>query len=110
VDGFRFDFTKGFTNNDVKNCGSDYDQQRVDVLNRMAGTIWTVNPDAYVILEHLTDKSEEDKLAEAGMLLWRRVDPDYKEVIAGWQLNRSFEQASPTAAWLTWKATTRNAS
>jgi pullulanase/glycogen debranching enzyme len=36
VDGFRFDFTKGFTNNDVKNCGSDYDQQRVDVLNRMA--------------------------------------------------------------------------
>ncbi len=93
VDGFRFDFTKGFTNNDVKNCGSDYDQQRVDILNRMAGTIWNVNPNAYVILEHLTDKSEEDKLAEAGMLLWRRVDPDYKEVIAGWQLNRSFEQA-----------------
>jgi hypothetical protein len=32
-------------------------------------------PDAYVILEHLTDKSEEDKLAEAGMLLWRPRGP-----------------------------------
>jgi hypothetical protein len=69
-----------------------------------------VNPNAYVILEHLTDKSEEDKLAEAGMLLWRRVDPDYKEVIAGWQLNRSFEQARSDSRVATWKATTRNAS
>ncbi|MEN8139286.1 MAG: starch-binding protein [Bacteroidota bacterium] len=87
VDGFRFDFTKGFTN--TQNCGWDYDASRIDILKRMADQIWTVNPNAYVILEHLTAETEENELAAYGMLPWKRVDEQYKEVISGHQLNEA---------------------
>ncbi len=89
VDGFRLDFTKGFTNVQDGNCGWDYDQSRINILTRMANKIWEVNPSAYMILEHLASDPEEDKLAEAGILLWRRVDSDYKEAISGNELESS---------------------
>jgi hypothetical protein len=50
VDGFRFDFTKGFTN--TPNADSDYDAPRIAILERIADEVWSVNPNAYVILEH----------------------------------------------------------
>ncbi len=85
IDGFRFDFTKGFTQNNV-NCGWDYDQSRIDVLKRMANAIWTVKPSAYVILEHLTANNEEQVLADAGMMLWsgQALNGSYGEAIMGW--------------------------
>ncbi|HOA10513.1 MAG TPA: alpha-amylase family glycosyl hydrolase, partial [Tenuifilaceae bacterium] len=46
VDGFRFDFSKGFTN--TPNAGSAYDQARIDNLKRIADKVWSVNPNAYV--------------------------------------------------------------
>src|SRR5512133_2631008 len=49
VDGFRFDFTKGFTN--TPGDGSAYDDSRITILKRMASQIWSVKPDAYIILE-----------------------------------------------------------
>ena len=49
-DGFRFDFTKGFTN--TPGDGMAYDPSRIAILERMADQIWKVKPDAYVILEH----------------------------------------------------------
>ncbi|GAA4845073.1 starch-binding protein [Algivirga pacifica] len=85
IDGFRYDFTKGFTN--TPGCGWDYDQARVNILNRMANKIREVNPEAYIILEHLASPSEEDALAANGMLPWKRVDEQYKEVISGHELN-----------------------
>ncbi len=89
VDGFRYDFTKGFTNNDDGNCGWDYDQSRINLLTRMADVIWNTNPNAYVILEHLANETEENVLAGHwnGMLPWKRVDEEYKEVISGHQLD-----------------------
>jgi len=87
VDGFRYDFTKGFTNVNDGNCGWNYDQSRINILERMANHIWSVKSDAYVILEHLTDPSEESVLSGYGMLPWKRVDEAYKNVISGWQLD-----------------------
>jgi len=86
VDGFRFDLTKGFTtrmkgNNDP--WASLYDQERVDNLNRVANEIWSFNPNAYVILEHLADNEEERVLANAGMLLWGNLNHSYNEGIMG---------------------------
>ncbi|MDO8550140.1 MAG: alpha-amylase family glycosyl hydrolase, partial [Ignavibacteria bacterium] len=49
-DGFRFDFTKGFTN--TPGDGGSYDQARINILKRMADKIWEVDSTAYVILEH----------------------------------------------------------
>lgn len=87
VDGFRFDLTKGFTTR-IKGSNdpwaSLYDQERVDNLNRVANEIWSYNPDAYVILEHLADNEEERVLANAGMLLWGNLNHNYNEGVMGY--------------------------
>lgn len=70
VDGFRFDFTKGFTN--TPGDGSGYDASRIAILERMADKIWEVNPKAFVILEHFAANTEEIELTayKNGMLVW----------------------------------------
>ena len=86
VDGFRFDLTKGFTQNmtdpDVAKWGR-YDQSRVDILKGYADHIWSVNSDAVVIFEHLSDWDEEKVLAEHGMQLWRNVNHEYRTAVTG---------------------------
>ena len=82
VDGFRFDFTKGFTN--TPGDGWAYDASRISILQRMSNAIWDVNEDAYVILEHLSDNSEEKVLANSGMLLWGNMNGKYKEANMGY--------------------------
>jgi len=62
IDGFRFDFTKGFGNNTKDPgdpWGSNYDPDRIRLLKRMADAIWNVDPTAYVVLEHLAVNTEE---------------------------------------------------
>ncbi|HRQ29352.1 MAG TPA: alpha-amylase family glycosyl hydrolase [Saprospiraceae bacterium] len=87
IDGFRFDFTKGFGNN-IKGSndswGSLYDADRIRLLKRMADQIWNRNPDAIVIFEHLSDNAEEKELAEYGILLWGRMDIPYAEAAMGY--------------------------
>jgi len=82
VDGFRFDFTKGFSN--VAGDGWNYDPSRIAILKRMADAIWSVNSKAYVILEHLTANAEESALSEYGMLLWGNMNGAYNESTMGY--------------------------
>ena len=81
VDGFRFDFTKGFTN--TPGDGWAYDISRINILKRMALSIWETNPNTYVILEHFADNSEEKNLAEFGMMLWGNINYQYCEASMG---------------------------
>ncbi len=86
VDGFRFDLSKGFTQvNSGSNVGawSAYDASRVRLLQRMADKIWQTSPNAYVILEHLADNSEETVLANYGMMLWGNINGAYQEATEG---------------------------
>ena len=94
VDGFRFDFTKGFTNEQTGGQGWNYDQARVDNLKRIADEVWEANPDAYVILEHFTANNEERELAEYGMLLWGNISHAYQEAAMGWLEDSNFERVS----------------
>lgn len=94
VDGFRFDFTKGFTNVQTANQGWNYDAVRVALLKRMADNIWRINPDAYVILEHFTDNTEEKELADYGMLIWGNMHYNYQEAAMGWITNSNFQWIS----------------
>ncbi len=96
VDGFRFDFTKGFTN--TPGDGWAYDASRIAILKRMCDKIKSYKPDAYVILEHLTDNSEETELANYGMLLWGNMNNNYSEASMGWNDNGKSD--------LTWAAYT----
>jgi len=84
IDGFRFDFTKGFTNNTSGDQGWSYDQQRVDNLKRMADQIWNTDEDAFVVLEHFADNSEEEELSDYGMMLWGNMNHSYNEAMMGW--------------------------
>lgn len=85
--GFRFDVSKGFTTRFKGNddpWGSRFDQERVDNLVRLFHHLRSVNPRAYVILEHLADNSEETVLANAGMMLWGNLNHNYSEAAMGW--------------------------
>ena len=79
IDGFRFDYTKGFANN-----GASYNIERINLLKRMADQIWNVKSNAYVILEHWCDNSEEIQLATYGMMLWGNVVNAYEEAGMGY--------------------------
>lgn len=85
VDGFRFDFTKGFTN--TPGDGWAYDPSRISILQRMASEIWGVNEDAYVIFEHLADNSEEKVLANLGVLLWGNMNEKFKQANMGYNFD-----------------------
>lgn len=84
VDGFRFDFTKGFTN--TPGDGSGYDASRIAILKRMADKIWEVNPRALVILEHFAANTEEKELAAYGngMLVWGNASGSFYEAAMGY--------------------------
>ncbi len=86
IDGFRFDFTKGFTNTPTTCAtggGSNYDQSRIDILTRMFNAIRSRNANAYVILEHLTTNTEEKALSDVGIMLWGNVTGDYSNATKG---------------------------
>lgn len=72
VDGFRFDFTKGFTNKKATTDAqcSAYDASRIKILERIYDKIKSIKPSAIMICEHLTDNSEEKELAKYGIMLW----------------------------------------
>ncbi|HEX8386271.1 MAG TPA: alpha-amylase family glycosyl hydrolase [Rubricoccaceae bacterium] len=95
VDGFRYDLSKGFTQTCNGGTCTDanfsaYNQARIDNLTRMADAVWAVDPDAYLILEHFADPSEERVLANhgraagrPGMMLWSNMNRAYSQSAMG---------------------------
>jgi len=92
IDGFRFDFTKGFTNTEYPqgSWASPYDQSRIDILERMADEIWKRNSEAYIIFEHLSDNDEETVLANYGIMLWGNANHGYNEATMGYDSDLSW--------------------
>ena len=86
VDGFRFDFTKGFSNTvyGPSDWGSAYDADRISNLKRMADEIWARKSNAYISFEHLSDNSEETELANYGIHLWGNMNHKYNEATMGY--------------------------
>ena len=88
-DGYRFDFTKGFTNKSFprsgdNSWGSDYDNSRIQNLKRMANQMWQTDSNAYAIFEHLAVNQEEKELADHGILLWGNLNHNYNEATMGY--------------------------
>ncbi len=81
-DGFRFDFTKGFTN--TPGDGGGFDQARINILKRMADKIWEYDSTAYVILEHFTANNEEIVLSNYGMMTWGNHNCNYNQATMGY--------------------------
>ncbi len=92
IDGFRFDLSKGFTQNNTLGSVSawgNYDASRIELLKRMADKIWEVDSESYIILEHFAQNSEEKELAEYGMMLWGNMVGAYRSAAKGFSSNFS---------------------
>ncbi len=106
VDGFRFDFTKGFTNK--PGDGWAFDQSRIDILKRMTDEIRKRKSDAIVILEHLADNSEETILADYGILLWGNTNYAACEAAMGWGEEIEGGGKKGDFSWASYKARSWN--
>ena len=91
VDGFRFDLTKGFTNNQsTESTASNYDSDRIAILKGYNDYIRSIDPKAVVILEHFCEDKEEKELAEAGMKVWRNINYAYGQAAQGTNKDSGF--------------------
>lgn len=101
IDGFRWDLTKGFTQNCSSSdydCTNSYQQDRVDILKSYADYSWSLDPDHYVIFEHLGWDSEEQQWANhridegKGIMLWGNINSPYSQLIMGYSSGSSINR------------------
>lgn len=115
IDGFRWDLTKGFTQNctaDDQGCTNSYQADRVAILKQYADYQWAIDPDFYVIFEHLgsggsaTEEVEwaNYRVAEGkGIMSWGNFNHAYNQLSMGYASesnfnNMDFENRGFTAA------------
>ena len=96
IDGFRWDLTKGFTQNCTGSdaCTNSYQQDRVDVLREYVDYSWSIDPYHYAIFEHLGPANEEQQWANyringeadgisKGVMMWGEIYTAYKDLARG---------------------------
>ncbi len=97
IDGFRWDLTKGFTQNCTasnESCTNAYQADRVEVLKKYADHQWEKDADFYVIFEHLGTNNEESqwvnyRLDEGkGIMMWSKLTEPYNEGTMGYNENK----------------------
>lgn len=99
IDGFRWDLTKGFTQNceNDEGCTNSYQQDRVDVLKEYADYSWSLDPDHYVIFEHLGSQNEEKEWANyrldegKGVMMWGKMTDPYNQLTMGYNSNNNID-------------------
>ncbi|MCK4561860.1 MAG: alpha-amylase, partial [Flavobacteriaceae bacterium] len=93
IDGFRWDLTKGFTQNCTSSdegCTGSYQADRVSVLKEYADYQWEKDADFYIIFEHLGGNTEETewvdyRLGEGkGIMMWGNHNFNYNEATMGY--------------------------
>jgi 1,4-alpha-glucan branching enzyme len=100
IDGYRFDLSKGFTQNaSTEGTASNYDQSRIDNLTYYHNIIQTTSPSAYIILEHFAEPREETALAKAGMMVWGKATESFNEATMGYQKNTLAPGSSKIKGW-----------
>lgn len=104
LDGFRWDLSKGFTQNvqcsgstTNESCIADYHADRVAIWKRYYDTMQLKSPGSYCILEHFAANAEEIELADYGMMLWGNTNYNFSEASMGWVPTSNFESFLHTA-------------
>ncbi|MFS4472748.1 alpha-amylase family glycosyl hydrolase [Chryseobacterium sp. T20] len=101
IDGFRWDLTKGFTQSCSENdeaCTNAYQQDRVDIMKHYADRQWAIDPNSYMIFEHLGTDAEEQqwanyRIAEGkGVMLWNKQTDPYNQNTMGYQENSNYDR------------------
>jgi len=98
IDGFRWDLTKGFTQccsaNDEVGTNS-YQNDRVAILKEYADYSWSLDPNHYVIFEHLGIENEEKEWANyrysegKGVMMWGKMTDPYNQLTMGFNSNNN---------------------
>jgi 1,4-alpha-glucan branching enzyme len=107
IDGFRWDLTKGFTQNCTgsESCTNSYQQDRVDVLREYADYSWSLDPTHYVIFEHLGIDNEEQQWANyrinetpsKGVMMWSEMTTAYSQLLMGYNSNADISRIGSNA-------------
>lgn len=101
IDGFRWDLTKGFTQSCSENdeaCTNAYQQDRVDIMKNYADKQWAIDPNSYMIFEHLGTDTEEQqwanyRIAEGkGVMLWNKQTEPYNQNTMGYKENSNYDR------------------
>jgi glycosidase len=98
IDGFRWDLTKGFTQNCAAGddgCTNAVQADRVAVLKDYADYSWSLDPNHYAIFEHLGSDLEEKQWADyrlnetpsKGIMMWGELTYPYTQLIEGFSTN-----------------------
>jgi len=101
IDGFRFDLSKGFTqNNTLGNTGAwgQYDASRVAIWQDYGNHVWQNHPGTLMVLEHFADNSEEQALSQMGFMVWGNINFQSAEASMGYASNLSSAYA-PNRGW-----------
>ncbi len=97
IDGYRFDLSKGFTQkNTLGNVGlwNQYDQSRINILERIGNKIWQIDSSSILILEHFAANTEEIALSNFGFLLWGNMNYNYSQATMGYRYGPSGDDKS----------------
>ncbi|UTX47119.1 alpha-amylase family glycosyl hydrolase [Chryseobacterium sp. MA9] len=101
IDGFRWDLTKGFTQSCSENdeaCTNAYQQDRVDIMKHYADRQWAIDPNSYMIFEHLGTDAEEQQWANyrvaegKGVMLWNKQTDPYNQNTMGYKDNSNYDR------------------
>ncbi|UMY65952.1 MULTISPECIES: alpha-amylase family glycosyl hydrolase [unclassified Flavobacterium] len=95
IDGFRWDLTKGFTQNcsgGDDTCTNAYQADRVAVLKEYADYSWQLDPTHFAIFEHLGTDNEEQQWANyrlnetpsKGVMMWGEMTYQYSQLMKGY--------------------------
>lgn len=90
IDGFRWDLSKGFTNQNCagsQSCWDAFNQDRINIWQRYYDSMQVVSAGSYCILEHLAAASEDAELAKRGMLLWGNMSGEFYNAAKGYSSN-----------------------
>lgn len=108
IDGFRWDLTKGFTQEcsaSDEGCTNGVRADRVAVLKSYADYSWSLDPTHYVIFEHLGSDAEESQWANyrlgetpsKGIMMWSEMTYQYGQLAMGYSTGADISRIGHTA-------------
>lgn len=115
VDGIRWDLTKGFTQNCSANdefCTNDYQADRVAILKKYADKQWNIDPNSYIIFEHLGHNGSAQEETEwanyrndegKGIMLWGKATNNFNQNTMGYASDSNFDWLKHTVKGFTKK-------
>lgn len=115
IDGFRWDLTKGFTQNCTpadEACTNGYQADRVAILKKYADMQWTIDPNSYIIFEHLGNNGSAQEETEwanyrinegKGIMLWGKATNNFNQNTMGYASDSNFDWLKHTVKGFTKK-------